>query len=87
MNPIIPDWKEEFEERAAIMEYDGGLYRDEAEVMALAIIDKQRADWILRYGRGPVGVNEAMTSYKGALEISPMIREAIKGFKYERIDS
>jgi hypothetical protein len=29
------DWRTEFEERAAILEYDGGLTRDEADVQAL----------------------------------------------------
>jgi hypothetical protein len=30
------DWRVWFEERAAIMEYDGGLSRERAEAMALA---------------------------------------------------
>ena len=30
------DWRVWFEERAAIMEYDGGLPRERAEAMALA---------------------------------------------------
>lgn len=29
------DWRIDFEERAAILEYDGGLSRDEAEAHAL----------------------------------------------------
>ena len=29
------DWRVEFEERAAILEYDGGLSRDEADEQAL----------------------------------------------------
>ena len=29
------DWRIEFEERAAILEYDGGLVREEAEIQAL----------------------------------------------------
>ena len=29
------DWRIEFEERAAILEYDGGLSRDEADQQAL----------------------------------------------------
>ena len=29
------DWRIEFEERAAILEYDGGLSRERAEVLAL----------------------------------------------------
>ena len=32
------DWREEYEERAAIMEYDGNLSRDEAEQWAETII-------------------------------------------------
>jgi DNA primase len=38
-----PLW-EEYEERAAIMEFQGGLTRAEAETMAMAIIGKQYAD-------------------------------------------
>jgi hypothetical protein len=34
--------REAFEERAAIIEFDGGLGRDEAERAALAIVQKQR---------------------------------------------
>ena len=34
--------REAFEERAAIMEYDGGLTRDEAERAAWALILEQR---------------------------------------------
>jgi hypothetical protein len=30
------DWRVEFEERAAIMEFDGGLPRERAEALALA---------------------------------------------------
>ena len=33
------DWRIEFEERAAILEYDGGLVRDEAETQALQEIN------------------------------------------------
>lgn len=29
------DWRIDFEERAAVLEYDGGLSRDEAEAHAL----------------------------------------------------
>ena len=32
------DWRECYEERAAIMEYDGGLSREQAEAKALACI-------------------------------------------------
>lgn len=35
------DWKEAFEERAAIMEYDGGLSREEAERRAREIVGAQ----------------------------------------------
>jgi len=34
--------REAFEERAAIMEFDGGLSRDDAERAARAIVLKQR---------------------------------------------
>ncbi len=33
------DWRIEFEERAAILEYDGGLSREEADVQALQEIN------------------------------------------------
>lgn len=36
------DWEMEFEERAAIMEFDGGLPRAEAESAARALIDERR---------------------------------------------
>ena len=36
------DWKEYFEERAAIREYDGGQSRDEAEMAALEDITDER---------------------------------------------
>jgi hypothetical protein len=35
LNRLDDDLKEEWEERAAIMEYDGGLSRDHAECLAL----------------------------------------------------
>lgn len=35
---LPPDWREEYEERAAIMEYDGGLSRPNAEVSALSCV-------------------------------------------------
>jgi len=36
------DEHEYFEERAAIMEYDGGLNREEAERLALECLEKRR---------------------------------------------
>lgn len=35
------DWRIEYEERAAILEYDGGLSRDASEIQALAEITKR----------------------------------------------
>jgi hypothetical protein len=35
------DWRERWEERAAIMEYEGGLPRERAEALALAEISSQ----------------------------------------------
>jgi hypothetical protein len=32
---LPPEWREEYEERAAIMEFDGGMSRPEAEAAAL----------------------------------------------------
>ena len=40
-NKIPPDWSYDFEERAAIIEYEGGLSRDEAEVLALVEINNR----------------------------------------------
>lgn len=34
-NDLPGDWRVEWEERAAIMEYDGGLPREQAEALAL----------------------------------------------------
>jgi hypothetical protein len=36
INDLPDDWRMWFEERAAIMEYDGGLSRERAEAEALA---------------------------------------------------
>jgi hypothetical protein len=33
---LPPDWRDDWEERAAIMEYDGGLPKEHAEAAALA---------------------------------------------------
>ena len=38
------DWRIEFEERAAILEYDGGLSREEADVQALQEIAERIRD-------------------------------------------
>jgi hypothetical protein len=47
--PATPDnddayWQEMYEERAAIMEYDGGLSRDEAEQQAKQLVDAMRCE-------------------------------------------
>ena len=42
VNDWPEDWREEFEERAAIMEYDGNLSRGKAEQWAETIV---RAAW------------------------------------------
>ena len=34
---LPPDWRNAWEERAAIMEYDGGLPKEHAEAAALAV--------------------------------------------------
>ena len=41
-------WQEMYEERAAIMEYDGGLSRDEAERLAKQLVDEMRLAKSLR---------------------------------------
>ena len=38
------EWVEDYEERAAILEYDGGLTRDQADIQALTEI-QQRTRW------------------------------------------
>jgi hypothetical protein len=38
---LPPDWQFAWEERAAIMEYDGGLPREQADVLALADVLRQ----------------------------------------------
>jgi len=40
-----PNWQEEFEERAAILEHDAGLSREKAEVIAREIVERQKAKW------------------------------------------
>ena len=40
-----PDWEEAYEERAGIMEFDGGLARSDAERRAREIIDREAKDW------------------------------------------
>lgn len=39
------EWRLEFEERAAILEYDGGLSRDEADRRAFAEILKRKKNF------------------------------------------
>lgn len=46
------EWREEFEERAAIMEFDGSLNRQEAEAWAETIV---RAAYRLRQKDGGLG--------------------------------
>lgn len=41
-------WQEMYEERAAIMEFDGGLSRDEAEQLAKRLVDEMRRAKLLR---------------------------------------
>jgi putative DNA primase/helicase len=40
-SPDYEWWREEFEERAAILEYDGGLSRDEAENVASTLVSRR----------------------------------------------
>lgn len=51
--PVTPnyddiDWRDMFEERAAIMEYDGGFPRAEAEQQAQMLIDEMRRAKLLQ---------------------------------------
>ena len=38
---LLPEWMEEYEERAAILEFDGGLDRQEAENQAYIEVTKR----------------------------------------------
>lgn len=49
-----PDWQEEFDHRAAILEYDGGFSRRDAEEEAGYWVDGQKRDWERRYAKVPV---------------------------------
>lgn len=40
---LPPDWREMYEERAAVLEFDGGLRRERAEYLALLDIKRQLA--------------------------------------------
>jgi hypothetical protein len=40
---LPPEWHEEWDERAATMEFDGGMPRERAEALALADILKRMA--------------------------------------------
>ena len=41
MTDLPPDWREEYEERAAIMEHAGGLDRETAEQRAYALVKRR----------------------------------------------
>ena len=41
---ITPDEREEYEERSAIIEYDGKVSREEAERQALEIVMRRRSE-------------------------------------------
>jgi hypothetical protein len=48
------DQREEFEERAGIMQYDGGLTRDHAECLAmLYLLKKYHTGQLVSYIEGP----------------------------------
>lgn len=47
--PTEPNWQEEYEERAAILEYEAGLSRELAEAIAEEIVSGQRAEWSKRH--------------------------------------
>lgn len=48
VNGLPPDLREDFEERAAIMEFDGGLPRDHAELLALLNIIRNHPTALIR---------------------------------------
>ena len=45
-----PLWKEEYNERAAILEYDAGFSRNEAEEEAGYWVESQKREWSKRHG-------------------------------------
>ena len=49
---LSADLREDFEERAAIMEYDGGLPRDHAECLALLYLIKKNEGKMPSYIEG-----------------------------------
>ena len=53
LDRLEPDLREDFEERASIMEYDGGLPRDHAECLALLnVLRKHPAALLVSYVEG-----------------------------------
>ena len=44
-------WEEVYQERAAIMEFDGGFSRRDAEEAAGYWVDGQKRDWERRHGK------------------------------------
>jgi len=49
--PTEPDWQEEFNHRAAILEYDAGFSRRDAEEEAMYFIAMQQYEWRLKHGQ------------------------------------
>lgn len=45
VNDLTPDQREAWEERAAIMEFDGGMTRADAEVAALRLVLGEGPPW------------------------------------------
>lgn len=48
--PTEPIWQEEFNHRAAILEYDGGFSRRDAEEEAGYWVEAQKREWSKRHG-------------------------------------
>lgn len=46
-----PDWEFEFEERAAILEFEAGFETSQAEEMAAYLVGIMREEWQAKHGR------------------------------------
>lgn len=51
LDRLSPDQREEYEERAAIMQYDGGLFRSHAENLALLDIIRRSGKYTILFER------------------------------------
>ena len=66
---LPPDWYKRWDERAAIMEYDGGLAREHAEAQALKYIleDMQKAGLVLQPCLREVEVSSRVSAWRNGV--------------------